>query len=470
MAGDADLVVVSNRGPFSFESGADGSLEPRAGGGGLAPSLAAALNQRSAEGTAVWVAAALTDGDRLVAEAGEAVDSGSPGLSLRLVAFEPEVFRAAYDVIANSTLWFVLHGLYDASRRPVIGRRWLEAWDHYRTYNAGFAAATSEVAAPGAVVLVNDYHLLLMGSMLARLRPDLRTVHFCHTPFGSPEEMAMLPDAAGRELLAGMAGFGACGFHAGRWERAFLRCSEAFGVATPATFSEPLGPDKARLASVAGSPACAERLAELSGRLGGRRLLLRSDRVELSKNILRGLLAYDTLLEERPEWRGEVVHVIRAYTTREALPEYLAYRAEIEQLVALVNERWSSPGYVPVLLDVDDDFAATVAALRLYDVLLVNPVRDGMNLVAKEGPVLNERGGTLVLSDRAGAFDELAPAALAVNPFDVSATAAAMHEALSIGNAERASTSARLASLASANPPGEWLAKVLSRSRTPAGQ
>lgn len=457
------MVVVSNRGPFSLEARADGAFDARPGGGGLAPSLAAAFGATSG---ATWVAAAMTDGDRAASAAG-VVDSGRPGLSLRLVDVGPEVFQAAYDVVANATLWFVLHGLYDSSRRPVIDRRWLGAWEQFRVYNAMFAEATSEVAADGAVVMVNDYHLPLVGAMLAAERPDLRTVHFTHTPFCSPEELGMLPDAVGVELMSGLAGFGACGFHSARWEAAFQRCALAVGVAVGSTFHEPLGPDTERLAEVAASAACGERLAQLDERVAGRRLLLRSDRIELSKNLLRGLLALDALFAEHPAWRGEVVHVIRAYTSREGLPEYLAYRSEVEHLVELVNDRWASAGWLPVVLDVDDDFSATVAALRRYDVLLVNPVRDGMNLVAKEGPILNERSGMLVLSERAGAWDDLASACYGVNPFDIVATAEALHGALSLAGAERTSRAASLKQLASRNGPAEWLSKLLSRAEAP---
>ncbi len=460
--GTAEIVVVSNRGPFSLVSAPDGSLQPRPGGGGLAPSLVAALNGRTG---AVWVAAALSDADRQGAAAGS-ISSGQAGLSLRLVALESAVLDAAYDVIANATLWFVYHGLYDASRRPVFDGRWLEAWVGFRAYNRAFADAVAEVAATGAVVLVNDYHLPLVGSMLAAERPDLRTVHFSHTPFASPEELLMLPHAAAAELLGGMAGFGSCGFHSVRWEQAFRRCAAAAGLEVD-TFCAPLGPDLGRLSEVVATPECTESLGTLIERLAGRRLLLRSDRLELSKNLLRGLLAFDTLLAGHPEWRGEVVHVVRAYPSREGLPEYLAYRSEVEQLASLVNDRWASPGYEPVQLDVGDDFPGTVAALRHYDVLLVNPVRDGMNLVAKEGPVLNERAGMLVLSEQAGAYDELQSEVFGMHPFDISDTAEALHCALSIAGPERDARAGRLRALAAAHPPAEWLGTVLARAKQP---
>ena len=467
----AGLVVVSNRGPFSLVEEDDGSLSPRPGGGGLAPSLAAALSGH--EGT-TWVAAALSEADRRGAaeakEGGGDLETGQAGLSLHLVPLEPEVFGAAYDVVANATLWFVLHGLFDASRRPVFDRVWFEAWQRFREYNESFAAATAEVAAEGAVVLVNDYHLVLVGGWLARERPDLRTVHFSHTAFATPEELAMLPAAVARELVESMAGFGACGFHSARWEDRFRRCCAAGGgIAPPRTFHTPLGADEARLAEAAATKECGDRLAELESLVGDRMLLLRNDRVELSKNILRGLRAFDALLEEHAELRGRVVHVVRSYASREGLPEYLAYRSEIEQLAALVNDRWTDRcgGRKPVELDVNDDFPSTVAALRLYDVLLVNPIRDGMNLVAKEGPLLNERDGAVVLSREAGAFDELEDLVFGIQPFDVVDTAAKLYAALSLEHSERAERASLLRRRAAVNSPAEWLGKVLEAASRP---
>jgi trehalose 6-phosphate synthase len=465
-----DLVVLSNRGPFSLVEEDDGSLSPRPGGGGLAPSLAAALNGR--EGT-TWVAAALSEADRRGAaeakEGGGDLETGQKGLSLHLVSLEPEVLGAAYDVVANATLWFVLHGLFDASRRPVFDRIWFEAWGRFREYNESFAAATAEVAAEGAVVLVNDYHLVLVGGWLARERPDLKTVHFSHTAFATPEELAMLPSAVAREVVESMSGFGACGFHSARWEERFRRCAVADGITPPRTFHTPLGADQARLAEAAATPECAQRSAELEMLVGDRALLLRNDRIELSKNILRGLRAFDALLEERAEWRGRVVHLVRSYASREGLPEYLAYRSEIEQLAALVNDRWTERcgGRPPVELAVSDDFPSTVAALRRYDVLLVNPIRDGMNLVAKEGPLLNERDGTVVLSKEAGAYDELHDLVFAVQPFDVVDTAAKLHAALSLGSGARAEQAAGLRRLAAVNSPAEWLHAVLEAAGRP---
>jgi trehalose 6-phosphate synthase len=462
----SDLVVASNRGPFSLRAGADGSVVAAAAGGGLAPSLASALGQR--DGEAVWVASPMNDFERRLGGEG-AIDTELKGLALRLVEIGPSTYAAAYDVIANSTLWFCFHGLFDAPRRPVFDQAWREAWEEFRVYNSAFADRICDEASEGATVLVNDYHLPLVGKQLEERRPDLATVHFTHTPFATPEELETLPRDTRRELLEGMSGFGACGFHTQRWAERFREGASRFSDRVPETFAAGLGADAARLREVAASADCAERLAALEERVGDRRLIVRSDRIELSKNLLRGFLAFDALLEEREDLRGRVCLVARGYASREGLAEYLAYRSEVAHLVAVLNEKWTSRcgGEEPIVLDVDDDFAATVAALRRYDVLLVNPVRDGMNLVAKEGPVLNERDGLLVCSEQAGAFEEFADVALGVQPFDVSDTAAAMARALDMNDDERARRAAELKRRGAADPPARWLEVVLGEARRP---
>jgi trehalose 6-phosphate synthase len=459
---DAPLVVVSNRGPSPDGTGP--------GAGGLVPSLVRALAGREA----VWVACApaeasaggAQDATRVV-DGGVAAARTAEGIELRRLRLAPEVGRPAYDVVANGVLWFLLHGLFDRPRRPVFDRRFFEAWDAFRAYNEAFADAVAEHAAEGAVVVVNDYHLPLVARFLARRRDDLATVHFSHTPFCAPEELAVLPDPTAAELLEGMAAFGACGFHTPRWADAFGRCAAALGVAAPPLFAAPLGPDVAWLRQVAVSPEARAARAALDERVGERTVVVRSERIELSKNILRGLRAFDALLESERGWRGRVVLHALAYPSRETLPDYLAYRAEVEHLAALVNERWGSPGYEPVVLEVADDFAASVAALVRYDVLFVNPLRDGLNLVAKEGPVLNERRGALVLSREAGAYEELREAAFGVHPFDVVGTAAALRAALECPESERAARADRLASLAATWSPSRWLDAVVAAARLP---
>jgi trehalose 6-phosphate synthase len=448
----APLVIASNRGPLSFVKEPDGSLAAKRGAGGLVSSLGPLV-----EGTdAMWVAAAISDADR-EASAGGLIEA--EGFRYRSLAIDPSTYRMAYEVVSNATLWFLSHRLFDLPRRPRIDRRWMDAWEAYRGVNRSFAAAVIEEAPAGATVLVQDYHLSLVGTWLAQERPDLRAVHFTHTPFCDPVDLRVLPTTVAEELLGGLASHVACGFHTQRWAEAFQACcAEVLGTVPP-TFVAPLAPDHDDISTVASSGACADAAAALDARVGDNRFILRVDRIELSKNLLRGFLAYEELLRSRPEWVGRVVFGAFVYPSREALPEYLAYRNEVESLARRINDTWATHAWTPVLLDTSDNYVASVAALQRYDVLLVNPIRDGLNLVAKEGPLVNKRDGVLALSREAGAWQELGfpGGALEVNPFDVAGTADVLAAALAMTPDERASHAAAVRDVARRRTPRDWL-------------
>jgi trehalose 6-phosphate synthase len=458
-----DVVVASNRGPLSFRLDAEGRPQLAGSAGGLA----ATLHPLLAGSEVTWVAASMSEADRLAAAEGLMVEDG---LRIALLSPDPETYRMAYDVVSNATLWFCHHHLFDLARRPRLDRRWHEAWLGYRSFNHLFADSIARHAPEGAVVLVQDYHLALTGAILAASRPDLRTVHFSHTPFADPNVLRVLPGAAAGELLAGMAGFGACGFHTARWEAAFRACfaDEVLradcGVAPPPTFAAPLGPDPSAMAAETATAGCSAAGAELDRRIGNRRLLVRVDRIELSKNILRGCWAFEELLETRPEHRDRVVLLALAYPSREGLAEYLAYRNEVEHTVERINQTWGTDTWTPIILEVADDRERSVAALERYDVLLVNPIRDGLNLVAKEGPLVNRRDGVLVISREAGAWEELHRAAIGINPFDVTGTAAAMEIALTMEPGQRARRASDLRELVLARTAADWFADLMAAS------
>ncbi|MDQ3980755.1 MAG: trehalose-6-phosphate synthase [Actinomycetota bacterium] len=435
---------------MSFTRKSDGRLAAKRGAGGLVSSLAPLVRGREA----VWLAAALSDADR------EAATSGmieAEGFRFRSLAVDVDTFRMFYDVVANSTLWFLYHGLFDLARRPRLDRHWRKAWDAYRSVNQTFAQAVIDDAPEGAIVLVQDYHFALVGTWLAQKRPDLRAVHFSHVPFCDPTTMRVLPTDVAVELLVGMTSHLSCGFHSKRWAANFTACcSEILGF-EPDTFVSPLTPDTEDLARVAASEECAKELRHLEEQVGTRKLILRVDRIELSKNVLRGFWAYDELLELHPEWRGHVVFAALVYPSRDSLPEYLAYRQEVEALARLLNDKWGTLDWTPVIVDTADNFPHSVAALRRYDVLLVNPIRDGLNLVAKEGPLLNERNGVLVLSREAGVWEELGGVAIGINPFDVSGTASALAAALSLAPDERAKQTEAVRQASRDRSPRDWL-------------
>jgi trehalose 6-phosphate synthase len=449
------VVIVSNRGPLSFRVGEAGDLVAKRGAGGLVSGLAPLVTGTDA----TWIAAAMSEGDRRAAAQGVVE---AEGFRVRSLALDADAYRMAYDVVCNATLWFLHHGLYDLARRPRFDLRFREAWQAYRQVNADFADVVVDEAPDGAAVLVQDYHLALVGGLVKDRRPDLRTVHFSHTPFATPDMWRVLPTDLGAELLEGMAGHDACGFHSGRWADAFTACCvEQLGSA-PRTFVSPLASDPDDILGVARSETCTRELAALDRVVGDRAFLVRVDRIELSKNLLRGFAAYDDLLERHPQWRERVVMGAFVYPSREGLAEYLAYRQEVETAVRRINERWSTPGWEPIVFDPSDDFPRSVAALRRADVFLVNPIRDGLNLVASEGPLVNDRDALLLLSPEAGIWDQLGDVARPVHPYDVSGTADALAAALGVSREDRAEEGQALKARAGARTPADWLADQLS--------
>nr|WP_171398000.1 trehalose-6-phosphate synthase [Streptomyces asoensis] len=454
----AEVLVASNRGPVSYEVREDGTLHAKRGGGGLVSGLSAI----GPDTGALWVCSALSDGDR------EAVRRGVGEEGVRMLAVPADVHEDAYNGIANSVLWFVHHLLYQTPLEPTFDAEFRRQWASYETYNRAFAEALAQEAADGAAVLVQDYHLCLVPGMLRELRPDLRIGHFSHTPWAPVDYFALLPGDVRERLLHGMLGADRLGFLTRRWADAFTACCTEFagGPGKTQIGVHGLGADAEFLRERSHRPDVDERMAALRAEIGeGRKAIVRVDRTELSKNIVRGLLAYRQLLDDHPEWRERVVHVAFAYPSRQDLAVYRDYMAEVQRLAEEINARYGTPGWTPVLLNLKDDFARSLAAYRLADVALVNPIRDGMNLVAKEIPVVSDEGCALVLSREAGAYWELREDAITVNPYDVLETARALYEGLTMKAEERAERTKRLSAAATALPPAQWFLDQLNALR-----
>jgi trehalose 6-phosphate synthase len=488
------VLVASNRGPVSYQFGPDGTLTSRRGGGGLVAGVAGGLAAMTPEAEVSWICAALSDADRAAARQRPAGAAREPGLvPVRMLDIPAEVFDRAYNNVANSILWLVQHLLFDTPNQPQFDAGFRRDWAAYLAYNETFAAALADQAladqagggGPAAAVraLIQDYHLSLVPRLLRDKLgggpADLGIAHFSHTPWAPPDYYRMLPAEAGRAVLDGMLGADHVGFHAGRWAAAFLDCCAAILGARVTRDGDgtgqvehrghrtevavhPLGVDAPELRARAGQDDVRAHVAALGGAAAGRKLIVRVDRTELSKNIVRGLAAYRELLATRPEWHGRVIHLAFAYPSRPAVPQYRAYTERVRQLAAEITAEFGRPDWNPLLLEVKDDYPRSLAACAVADVLLVNPIRDGMNLVAQEGPVLSERGCALVLSQEAGAAATLDGDALLVNPYDVSQTAEALHEALAMPQAERRRRSDALAATAAASPPARWLGDQLA--------
>ena len=506
------VLVASNRGPVSYWFGVDGTLIGQRGGGGLIAGVAPGVAAIAAHAEVSWICAAFSDADREAAHrwGADPEDPADPpgtqgaqgsriagDVPVRMLDIPPDTFQRAYNNVANSVLWFVHHMLFDSPVQPLFGHEFHRDWASYLAYNDAFAAALAEEAmADGARdgsatadarVLIQDYHLSLaprlLREKLAGASRDIRIAHFSHTPWAPPDYYRMLPGEVGRALLDGILGADHAGFHAERWAAAFLDCCEAIlgaevsrpGPGRPDPVGQvihrgrvtkvdvhPLGVDALALRARAQDDDVRAYVTAIDQVARGRKLIVRVDRTELSKNIARGLEAYRELLATRPEWRGRVLHLAFAYPSRSAIPEYRAYTDQVRRIAQEIVEEFRTPDWNPLIREVKDDYPRSLAAGALADVLLVNPIRDGMNLVAQEGPVLSGRGCALVLSREAGAAATLGDDALLVNPYDISETAAALHRALTMPEAERRRRGAALADAAAANPPARWLGDQLA--------
>ena len=466
------LVLVSNRGPVTYQHGDDGLVAERGGGG-----LVAALSGLTAHTEALWVSAALSDGDAEMAAAhgGGRFDlpSTENANQARFVIVDEEAYDRYYNVISNPVLWFIQHYLWDLSNHPDIRRDELQAWDEgYVVVNRAFADAVIDelTSAPDAVVMLHDYHLYLAPQIIRDAKPDAFLHFFVHIPWSQPDYWRVLPPRIREQILRGLLANDIVAFHTPTFARNFLLCCEdllgipvdytaqsvRLGDRTVWVRSYPISVNAGRLDELATTNAVREIEAQILRR---RRafLVVRVDRADLSKNILRGFKAYDTFLEEHPEYHEQITFMAFLQPTREDVVEYVTYQEKIRQRVSLINTKHGNPDWMPIELRFENDMARAVALYKHYDVLMVNPIFDGMNLVAKEAPLVNERDGVLILSENAGAHEELGSFALSINPFDVSAQADALHQALSMPRTERRERAGQICRIVRENDIMKWL-------------
>ncbi len=469
------VLVASNRGPVTFTN-VDGQLEAQRGSGGLVSALAPAVQETGG----LWVAAAMNAEDK--AKASEdprgrmEVKIDDAVYRLRLLSFEDDVYDRFYNSISNRLLWFLHHYLWDLPRSPVLGVGARHAWDAYRSVNVSFAGALAEeVEDTESSVLVQDYHLSLVPSALREMSPRTRTAYFHHVPFAAADYLRLLPLEIREQLITGLLGADLVGFHTERWAENFLSACRLLDDATVMYRRRavrwqgrlvrvgvyPIAIDAPQLRAAASEPAVRRKRKELERWRGDRRLLLRVDRTDLSKNIIRGFQSYERFLRRFPQWRRQVVFLALLHPSRSDVPEYRVYLEECLQEAQRINETYGDADWTPVTTRMNQDFDDVLAAYQTYDALMVNPVFDGMNLVAKEGPTLNRKHGVLILSRTAGAYAELGRAAIGVDPVDLAGMAEAIELALTMPEEERAVRAAALRRTAASRSPAQWARRQL---------
>ncbi|HUR87137.1 MAG TPA: trehalose-6-phosphate synthase [Solirubrobacteraceae bacterium] len=479
-ASSSPLVLVSNRGPVTFD--VDGSFTR--GSGGLVTALTGLASHRDA----VWIASAMTEGDirKSRERNGQAFVVDTPGgeFHVRLVVSDPEAYDRFYNVVANPMLWFIQHYLWDLSNAPDIRENEVEAFEEgYKVVNDDLAAAVIEQIEGESepVVMVHDYHLYTLPSVVRAARPDVFLHHFIHIPWTQPDAWRVLPRKMRNEIYEGVLANDIVGFHTRSYRWNFLQCCRdlldlevdfARGVVhhdgrETWVRAYPLPIDYEATRKVARSDRTREFEKEIERRRRDH-IILRVDRADLSKNVLRGFTAFDQFLGEHPEYLEKVTFIAQLMPSRMDVPEYQEYLERIEALVAVVNHRHGTPDWMPIQLKLRDDLEEAVAAYKQYDVMIVNAMFDGMNLVAKEGPLVNERHGVSILSENTGAHEELGEFALSVNPFDIKDTADSIFRALTMSAEERERRSLGLKGAVTARDPGDWIDDQLADIRAKA--
>ncbi len=482
---DKYVIVASNRGPVEFRRDDQGRIRPYRGAGGIVTAMSTALLATDA----VWISPARTPEDvemsRSCGGARMGMPADDPQYWVKFILPDPEQFRLYYDVISNTLLWFMQHYMWDISGGPDVDQEVYYAWNEgYRKVNQLFAEeVAAEIASTDKepLVFLQDYHLYLCARYIRERAPRAMIHHFTHSPWCQSDYFQFLPVRMRRELLQGLLSCDVVGFHTPRYAANFLQCCQDGDAAQVSlnmrkrsitldgrevlVRNYPISIDHEALERTAARDdvgACRGRLKDM---LGGRKMILRVDRIELSKNIVRGLEAYEVLLREFPAWRERVVFVVLLYPSRQTLPAYREYRAAVEEGARRINEEYGSEGWQPVYLEIEDNYPRSVAALMEFDVLMVNPVSDGMNLVVKEGAVLNRRGGVILLSTKAGAFSEMKGSVLALNPLDIWETAQQLDRGLSMPAAKRKAMAAQARQVVMENTSFKWLLKQIQNLR-----
>lgn len=474
-----EIMVVSNRGPATFSAGENGQLVIQRSGGGLVTALLG-----MAENVKItWVAAAINELEKAWHSGQISLSQDQPPISLYLVPLSTEVYTGYYDVIANPLLWFLQHSMWDFITAPNITHATWNAWETgYVAANREFATALARLlrANPNPMlVMLQDYHLYLVPRMLRRqmrLKKHTTLTHFIHIPWPGSEDWGFLPAGMRYPILESLTAVDLLGFQTREDSLNFLRTVETYLPGAYVNYGRgrvayrnrvtyvrdfPISVDVPALKRIAESPEVEQFRAQLETDIQDCQLIVRVDRTEPSKNIVRGFQAFGEMLELHPEHRGKVKFYALLVPSRLEVEEYQNYHDELTAAAGWVNARYGSSEWEPVRILTGESYPRAIAALQLYDVLLVNSIADGMNLVAKEGPLVNQRSGAVVLSERTGARQQLEPGALVISPCDVYATAEALHQALTMAEEERAVRAARLRHLVEENDINQWLASQL---------
>lgn len=472
--GSRKLIMVSNRGPVEHYFDDAGRIRRREAAGGVATALGSVARQQPV----TWIASAGTDADKAVGILDQRVQLGRES-ELRLLNLPEKAFHAHYSVFCNPILWFVQHSIGHHLQSHDLASEALDAWrEGYQPINEAFAAAViAELDGDGSdtQVMLHDYHLYTAARMIRAARPRAALQHFVHIPWPSPAAWRQLPDSIVRRLCAGLLANDSIVFQTEASVAAFLATCRAYLPdakvlerqgeidylgQTTFVWSNPVSLDSRELETLRATPAV-EQYRRAFEAPEDMKTIVRVDRLDPSKNVADGYEAFDLLLQRTPKLQGKIRFLSFLVPSRDTIPEYVAYRKRVFDLIDAINRKYGTPDWTPIQVFHEHNRLQALAALTLYDVLLVNSIADGLNLVSKEGPLLNERNGVLALSTTAGSYEELMCGAVPINPYDIVDTANALETALNLCEKDRSTRQAALRDAINSHQTSDWLKQQL---------
>lgn len=450
---DKNLIVVSNRGPVEFEK-YNSKIKMKRGAGGLVSTLLPLMEALNG----VWIASAMTPGDKEIAKKYPdnrvPIPEEDPLFWVPFVVVDPEQYECYYSTISNPLLWFVQHYMWNSPYTPDIDDKIHQAWDEgYKFTNQKFAEkvlAESKRSDKEPLIMLQDYHLYLCPSYIRKEMKKTFLSQFIHIPWPQSEYFNIIPDYMRKAIIEGLLSNNLLGFHIPRYVTNFIQTCEEYvdevdyneGIIwhngqTTHVKSYPISVDYEGIKEMAGSQEVIEKEKLVKEIKGDSFLFYRTDRADLSKNIIRGFQAYELFLHKYPEYHGKVKYLTTGKPTRQQIREYYDYYYDIIDIIEDINVKYSTEDWKPIEWIFKADYALVVAAFKNYDCMIVNPIADGMNIVPKEASAVNQNQGVIILSDKAGCFEELKDHVLAVNPYDISQTAEAYHDALKMNMEEK---------------------------------
>ncbi|MCE5214996.1 MAG: trehalose-6-phosphate synthase, partial [Methanobacterium sp.] len=403
----------------------------------------------------------------------------NPDYYVQFIKTEEDIYNKFNGKFANPLLWFIHHSMWNTPYSPCADEELHQAWDSYQHVNSLFAEAISKDIKKSdkiPLVMLQDYHIYLTPKMIREQHPDVLMSQFVHIPFPSPEIFQQLPNYMQVEILSSILTNNVLGFHIPRYLHNFLQTIKL--ILPEATVDDisgdilynghvchirtyPISIDLETIQKYAKSPKVIDKKAVVDEIIGNCKLIYRTDRADLSKNIIRGFQAYDIFLEKYPEWREKVKFVATLMPSRQDIKIYREYTDKIRDIVKEINEKYSTPNWEPIKYICKGDYDLVIALLKRYDVLLVNPILDGMNIVAKEGSAINENNGVLVLSTGAGCYEELKNGAICINPYDLRQTAESMDMALLMDEKSKSALIKNARSVILKNDLNKWTSSQL---------